>query len=398
MKLLKLTGGLLLFMLLAACQSLSGVTTPEAATRNSVVFQITSAWDWQLPPGYPEPAVPEDNPMTEAKVSLGRHLFYDTRLSVNGKMACASCHEQKRAFSDGKVTPQGVHGDTLSRNSMALSNVGYAAVLTWGNPHLKQLETQMLIPIFGETPPELGLVGRESELLQKLAAVPLYQQLFAKAYPEQTDSLSLKNLTAAIASFERSLVSANSAYDRYLYKKEASALSAQAKRGEALFFSERLECFHCHGGFNFSDASRHKKSTFAEYSFHNTGLYNLNGKGDYPVGNRGVFELSQQSTDMGKFKAPSLRNIEVTAPYMHDGSIATLAEVIEHYAAGGRNLKKGELAGDGAKNPYKSGFIKGFKISEQEKADLLAFLKSLTDTEFLNNPAHANPWPSASGP
>jgi len=375
-------------LVLSACQPVSAVLT--SASAKVPERAATSDWKWQLPPGYPEPAVPADNPMTPAKVALGRHLFYDPRLSANGKMACASCHEQKRAFSDGKATPQGVHGDTLSRNSMALSNVAYAAVLTWANPHLTRLETQMLVPLFGETPPELGLVGQEAALLEKLKAVPLYVSLFAQAYPGQAEPFQLKNLTAAIASFERSLISANSPYDRSVYYKEP--LPADAQRGADLFFSERLECFHCHGGFNFSDATCHKRTTFAEFSFHNTGLYNLGGSGAYPEPNRGLYELSFARQDMGRFKAPSLRNIAVTGPYMHDGSIETLTGVIEHYAAGGRTISGGPHAGVGAENPYKSGFVKGFQLSKQEKADLLAFLNSLTDTAFLSDPALSNPF------
>jgi cytochrome c peroxidase len=226
--------------------------------------------------------------------------------------------------------------------------------------------------------------------LEKLKAVPLYVSLFAQAYPEQAEPFQLKNLTAAIASFERSLISANSPYDRAVYYKEP--LPADAQRGADLFFSERLECFHCHGGFNFSDATRHKRTTFAEFSFHNTGLYNLGGSGAYPEPNRGLYELSFSAQDMGRFKAPSLRNIAVTGPYMHDGSIETLAGVIDHYAAGGRTLSGGPHAGVGAQNPYKSGFVKGFQLNEQEKADLLAFLNSLTDTAFLSDPALSNPF------
>jgi len=333
--------------------------------------------------------------MSQAKVELGRHLFYDTRLSSNGKMSCASCHDQKRAFSDGKTLPQGVRGETVPRNSMALSNVAYAAVLTWANPHLTRLETQMLVPLFGETPAELGLVGQENELLKKLEAVPQYQTLFKQAYLDESQPFRLLNLTRAIASFERSLVSSHSAYDRKVYGKETLAMSESALRGKTLFFSERLECFHCHGGFNFSDATRHKNSSFTEVNFKNTGLYNLGGTGAYPIPNRGLYELNFQPQNMGRFKAPSLRNIAVSAPYMHDGSIATLSEVIDHYAAGGRTISSGPLAGEGSKNPYKSGFVKGFKLNAQEKADLLAFLESLTDPEFLSNPKFSNPWPAS---
>ncbi len=159
----------------------------------------------------------------------------------------------------------------------------------------------------------------------------------------------------------------------------------------ALFFSERLECFHCHGGFNFTADVDHEGTIFSEPSFHNTGLYNYDHLGSYPRPNRGLYEFTGRPEDMGRFRAPTLRNIEVTAPYMHDGSVADLDEVIDHYAAGGRTVTDGEWAGDGSQNPFKSEFIVGFELSEQERADLIEFLHSLTDREFLEDPDFADP-------
>jgi cytochrome c peroxidase len=155
-----------------------------------------------------------------------------------------------------------------------------------------------------------------------------------------------------------------------------------------------LECHHCHTGFNFSDSTRHINTGFVSTPFHNTGLYNLDGQGSYPRGNTGVFELTGKENDMGRFRAPSLRNVALTAPYMHDGSVATLQEVINLYAAGGRNITEGEFAGDGRRNPHKSGFVSGFNISDQSKADLVAFLESLTDERFIQNPRFSDPFSS----
>jgi cytochrome c peroxidase len=373
-------------LLLVALQACS---TPG----KSEIFQTaqTTPYVWQVPEGFPLPPEPVDNPTTQEKVTLGRHLFYDTRLSADGSMSCASCHEQDKAFSDGKIRSTGVTGETHPRNSMALVNIAYNTALTWANPDLHALETQMLIPLFGEDPPELGMVGKEQELLTKLAQDPIYQELFSRAFPERP-ALTLQSLTQALAAFQRTLISANSPYDQATYAHNATAMSPAAQRGEALFFSERLECFHCHGGFNFSDSSRHRRSTQAEALFHNTGLYNLGNTGAYPHPNTGLYELTHRPSDMGKFRAPTLRNIAVTAPYMHDGSIPTLEAVIDHYAAGGRTLTQGEHAGIGSKNPYKNGFVKGFQLSEAEKQDLIAFLESLTDKTFLTNPDHQNPW------
>ena len=159
-----------------------------------------------------------------------------------------------------------------------------------------------------------------------------------------------------------------------------------------LFFSERLECFHCHGGFNFTDSTTHASATVESVGFHNNGLYNLNSSGAYPADNTGLYDMTGSIRDMGRFKAPTLRNIALTAPYMHDGSIATLGDVIDHYARGGRLIDAGELAGDGRLNPYKSEFVTGFDLSEQERSDLLAFLASLTDDSVLTNERWANPF------
>lgn len=349
------------------------------------------SYQWNLPDQLPKPVVPADNPMTVEKVELGRHLFYEKRLSITGKHSCASCHEQKRAFTDGKPLGIGATGEAHPRNSMSLTNIAYNSAFTWANPLMNRLETQALVPMFGEHPVELGMVGKENQILALLRQDTTYQKLFEAAFGTD-DAINLNNLTKALASFERSLISFNSPYDRYRFGGDRRAISASAKRGEALFHSERMECFHCHGGFNFSDSTKHERLAFTEIAFHNTGLYNIDGKGAYPENNTGVYEITQKTADMGRFKAPTLRNIALTAPYMHDGSIATLEEVIDdHYRVGGRTLHGGEYAGVGRNNPFKSQFISGFEITEAEKRDLLAFLHSLTDETFINNRALSDP-------
>lgn len=350
-------------------------------------------WAWDLPPGFPEPWVPEDNPMSKAKVELGRHLFYDTRLSGNQTQSCASCHDQALAFTDGKAQAEGSTGEQHRRSSMSLTNVGYYSALTWANPVLRTLEDQALVPMFGEFPVELGLSGMEEELLERLSGTAWYPELFATAFPEEEEPVSLHGIVRALASFERSLVSYRSPYDNFWYAGAVGAMSDEAKAGQELFFSERLECFHCHGGANFSDSSRFATSTFDELFYHNTGLYDVDGEGSYPARDQGLYELTQEPSDMGRFRAPSLRNVAVSAPYMHDGSVATLDEVIDHYAAGGRTLTEGEDAGVGSENPYKSEFMVGFELDEAERAQLLAFLDSLTDEAFLSDPAHGSPTP-----
>jgi cytochrome c peroxidase len=353
------------------------------------------AFAWGLPPGFPVPKVPEDNPMSSAKVELGRRLFYDRRLSGNGTYSCGSCHVQELAFTDGLATAKGSTEQFHVRGSMSLANVAYLTTLTWGNPLLDSLEEQALLPMFGEAPVELGLAGMEAELFQRLRDEPLYQELFPAAFPGDEDPIRLDTITKAIAAFERSLLSYRSPYDRYRYDGDPSGMSEAALRGMDLFFSEKLECFHCHGGFNLSDSVQHDGTTFTEVMFHNTGLYNIGESGAYPEGNAGVYEISGNEADMGRFRAPTLRNIALTAPYMHDGSILTLGEVLDHYAAGGRTIEDGPNAGVGSKNKFKSELITGFDLTEEEKADVIAFLESLTDDEFLTDPRHADPWAEA---
>ncbi|MDI3287613.1 methanobactin export MATE transporter MbnM [Polyangium sp. 15x6] len=354
--------------------------------------EIPATWDFGLPAGYPKPKIPADNPMTVDKVELGRRLFYDKRLSGNETQSCASCHDQKLAFTDGRAGGLGSTGEVHPRGSMSIVNVGYLSTLTWANPLITELEEQALLPLFGETPVELGLAGKEDVLLERLREDPVYQALFPKVFPDEADPVRLPNVVRAIGAFERSVISYRSAWDRYNYGGDSMALSEAQKRGKDLFFSEKLECFHCHGGFNFSDSVEHDGTTFTETMFHNTGLYNIGGTGAYPENNRGVYEVTQVSTDMGRFRAPTLRNITLTAPYMHDGSIATLGEVLDHYAAGGRTIAEGPYAGVGSTNPYKSELINGFTLTEAEKADVLAFLASLTDEALLVDPRFADPW------
>jgi cytochrome c peroxidase len=212
-----------------------------------------------------------------------------------------------------------------------------------------------------------------------------------QAFPGDADPHSLLNGVRAIAAFVRTIISFDSAYDRYM-SGEAGALSASAERGMELFFSERLECFHCHGGFNFTDSTTHVNSNVDRVGYHNTGLYNLDEEGAYPAENTGLFDMTGEARDMGRFKAPSLRNIAVTAPYMHDGSVATLADVITNYARGGRLLEGGEHAGDGRLSPFKSEFVTGFELSNEERDDLLAFQESLTDESVLTDPEFSNPF------
>ncbi|BDC49539.1 di-heme enzyme [Bryobacterales bacterium F-183] len=299
---------------------------------------------------FPEPFVPSDNPMSAAKVELGRHLFYDKRLSGNGQQSCASCHRQELAFTDGLARAKGSTGEVHPRSSMSLANVGFYPSLTWVKPgEVTRLEQQALVPMLGTNPVELGT--REAELLRALREDTVYQRLFTAAFPGE-GAVSLENVTKAIAAFERTLVSTNSPYDRYRYGGEADAISAAAKRGEVVFFSSRKAgCFQCHGG------------------------WNLGG----PV----QYQGQKQEPRRERVRTPSLRNIAVTAPYLHDGSVATLEALVEGYAAG--TLREHLAKEDALLRPLPG-------LTAQDKADLVEFLKSLTDEGFLRDARFADPW------
>ena len=327
---------------------------------------------------FPKPAIPADNPMSPAKIELGRYLFYDKRMSVNGRESCATCHRQELAFTDGRAHAEGTTGELHPRSSMSLINVAYNPVFTWANATLSSLEEQALVPMLGTSPVELGLKGHEPQFLAAVVQDPLYQRLFPEAFPGET--VTLTTVTKAIAAFERSIVSMRSPYDRFRYGHDDSALNESAKRGEILFnSSEHAGCFQCHGGWSFTGVVRYEGGRAVEHGrFFNTGV------GEYREPNRGLFEQSKREEDIGKFRIPTLRNIAVTAPYMHDGSIATLEGVLDHYAAGGR-----------MEHANKSKLLRKFTLSAQDKTDLIEFLKSLTDEEALHDPRWSDPWPAS---
>ncbi len=345
-----------------------------------------------LPFDLPQAVIPQDNPLTKEKVRLGRYLFYDKRLSGNGSMSCASCHQPALAFTDGKRVAVGSTGELHSRNTPTLVNVAYMHPLTWSSPLIQELEQQILIPLFSDTPVEMGVSEHEHTILEALRTQEPYPALFEAAWPGQEDAFDFNNIVMAIASFVRSILSFNSDFDLYAYGAQDTALSDSQLRGLNLFMSEKLECHHCHGGINFSQSSTHALNNASDKPFHNTGLYNLHNTGDYPEVDRGLFDVTGLQEDMGKFKAPSLRNVALTAPYMHDGSVDSLREVLDIYAAGGRDMRAGVYAGDGRLNPHKSVFVRPLQLSETDIEDLLQFLHALTDKSILMNENLGDPW------
>lgn len=381
-------------MLCSKLASLAGVVTlaaacsSEEAAREADVRALL-----RLPDHFTTPAIPAYNPLTAEKIALGRRLFYDRRLSANGTQSCADCHLQSRAFADTATTPRGSTGVQLARNSQGLANVAYAPTLTWANDALRELEDQIHVPLSSDNPIELGVTdGAREAVLQRFRDDPSYASAFVASFPETGGAVSLNAIAFALASFCRTIVSGASAYDRYA-AGDTTALSAAQRRGLGLFNSERLECFHCHSGQLFTIAYRDAETSedTATRPFFNTGLYDVDGSGSYPVHNQGLYELTHRAEDRGRFRPPSLRNVAVTGPYMHDGSIGTLREVIATYARGGRRIADGPHAGDGSRSPLKSGLIRGFRIEVAEVEDLLAFFDALTDPTLPIDPALAAP-------
>jgi len=394
------------FYLFLSYGILVGCTHEKPQTENvklgllllSTMSPTEEIYEWNLPPGFPIPLVPSSNPMSEAKVNLGRFLFYEPKLSGNQTQSCASCHLQSIGFTDGNSVSIGSTGVSHPRNSQPLSNMVYLPRYTWMNNNLKTLEQQSRIPLFGTTPVEMGL--DDKDFLERFKRDPRYQSLFQKAFKNSNEPISEQNIRFALSTFQRSLISGNSAYDKYYYQNIPSALTTSMVNGMKIFNGDVAKCSKCHSGFNFTD------STISTESSNNKGIYHDNGNkstteyDSLDLDKRGLVELTENPSDTGKFKTPSLRNIALTYPYMHDGSIhcdanlrptpgvyslgcATnaLGKVIDHYRSGGKTPSNKD-----------SNLIRPFSLTSQEKQDLINFLVSLTDYEFISNPKHSNPF------
>lgn len=300
----------------------------------------------QLPIGAPYPLIPPENPLTMASVQLGKALFFDTRLSRDGTISCATCHHPDRAFSDATALSAGIEGRLGMRNASTLGNVAYHSSF-FRDGGVPTLERQVIAPIQDEMEMDHSL----EHAATAVAGDAQYEKWSALAYGRAVDPFVI---TRAIASYERTLISGWSRFDRYFYQGEASAMSASEINGWALFRSANLNCTACHNGFDLSD-----------HSFQNIGQY-------LEYTDPGRERITLQPTDNGKFKVPTLRNIALTGPYMHDGTMTTLPEVIDHFASGG-------LA-----HPNRSPLLTTFVLSAAEKADLIAFLHALTDERSLD--------------
>ncbi len=350
-------------------------TNPNDTTGNNVLDSTytQTAYQLNIPNGFPQPIIPPDNPLTNEGVLLGRMLFYDPILSADSTMSCATCHRQENAFADPRTTSPGIDGINGTRNSMPLFNLAYGLnqPFTWDGSKAT-LEQQSLEPI---TNP-IELHQSLPDLIAKLKAHPNYPLRFAKAFnAAPSEDLAAK----AISQFMRTLISANSRFDQF--QTSSSNPTELEAQGYNIFITENgmlgeAECFHCHFGGG---------KLFTEFAFKNNGLDAVENHLDFP--DPGLGAVTGVPEDYGKFKTPSLRNIALTPPYMHDGRFATLEEVIDHYSNGIHNSPtlSPELGSE-----YTTG--ENVNFTPEEKAALIAFLHTLTDSSFITNPAFSNPF------
>ncbi|WP_201980688.1 cytochrome-c peroxidase [Hymenobacter rubidus] len=331
-----------------------------------------TAYTLEVPSYFPTlPAMPADNPLTNEGVALGRQLFYEKALSVTNTVACASCHRQELAFTDGLAHAQGVNGGTTPRSSMSLANLAWEPKLTWDGSALG-LENQARIPI--ENPVEMH--QSLSAGVARLQATSTYPALFRKAFGSST--ITEANTLKALAQFERTLISSNSRYDQY-QRGNRTALSSYELQGLLLFATHPNgkqrggNCADCHSG-----------DLQTNHTFSNNGL-------DATFTDLGLGAVTGLATDNGKFRVPSLRNVALTAPYMHDGRFTTLEDVVSHYnehvALNSPNLDP--LIANATNDPLQRS--RTLDLTATEKAQIVAFLRTLTDTTFTKDPRFSKP-------
>lgn len=341
-----------------------------ACRKDKIQFEVTP-YQLQIPGHFPAMQIPADNPMTVEGVALGRKLFYETRLSLDNSIACASCHVQENSFGDPRQYSEGVNGTLGTRNSIALINLGWQQSFFWDG-RAKTLEEQILEPV----PNPLEMHQSWDKTVAKLSADQNYRNEFFIAF--NASEITKELVSKAIAQFLRTLISANSKFDVMYKVANSIPLSAADQNISAQITPEEWygfdlfkslndgDCFHCHNG-----------ALMQVQKFSNNGL-------DFEPADLGRESITGNSADHGKFKVPTLRNIALTAPYMHDGRFATLDEVIEHYSSG---IKKTEYTDPLIEFAHQG----GVQLDAAQKSALKAFLLTLTDEQFVKNKAFAKP-------
>lgn len=372
----KLSFSLLLLILgFAACKDDDGSDPVVGEDLTNIVYDPTDH-TLTIPPGLPSMDIPADNPLTDEGIELGRRLFYDPILSKDSTISCSSCHQLQYNFNDITAISPGVGGLLGNRSSMSLINIGFQSKGMFWDGRSPTLEDQALHPV--ENPVEMAELWKDVEV--KLRRHPDYKKRFRQAFGIDNSMDITKELAAkAIAQFERTLISANSRYDKIKYQLDPNPflLSDLEIDGGKIYFDDQQggpndpkgHCAHCHDG----------NALYTSEVYRNNAITQVATLNDFP--DKGLGAITGNLTDNGMFKSPSLRNVVLTAPYMHDGSIQTLEEVIEHYNSGGHYADNVVL-----------GSITQLNLSEYDKMALLAFLDALTDTTYYSNPAFQNPF------
>ncbi|MBL7173077.1 MAG: cytochrome-c peroxidase [Desulfobacteraceae bacterium] len=340
------------------------------------------------PVGLPPVPVPADNPITPEKVKLGDKLFHDTRFSSTGKVSCATCHDRKKGFADALPVSEGINGLKGTRNAPTVMNAAYLRTQFWDGRE-PSLETQSAQPFLN--PVEMGLKDHEP-ILKIVRTDPEYTELFKKAFGKTGNQITMTEVKQALATFQRTLISGNSPFDRYYFGGDKRAMSPAAIRGLDIYIGQG-RCVSCH-------VIEQTQALFTDNRFHMIGVSanqmprdldelsaaveDVKKRGtDIAVfsnpktSSLGRYAVTRDLTDIGAFKTPTLRNIELTAPYMHDGSLKTLEEVVQFYNNGGRLKETDPLP------ELLSGGIRSLNLTEEQQADLVAFLKALTSPEFV---------------
>lgn len=325
---------------------------------NDTIAYDPTPYELDIPPGFPEMPIPDENPMTEEGVKLGKMLYYDPILSTSGR-SCNTCHMAEFSYASPRLGP----GDLAVPPHL---NLGWNPDFTWTGKenHLDRVAIiDLSIPDFIQ--PDMDSIKARLSRNEK------YQKLFKQAYGADITAVNTqerkKLISYALAQFMRTMISGDSKYDRY--QRGETTLTTSEKRGMNLFFSEQADCFHCHG-----------TKLFTDNEFHNTGMDTV-----FKGNDQGRYQVTGDKEDMGAFSTPTLRNIELTAPYMHDNRFETLKEVVDFYSEGVENTQYTDPLMKYARQG-------GVQLSEEEKEHLIAFLKTLTDTSFVNDPAYQSPF------
>ena len=333
--------------------------------------KIGTPYDLVVPDGFPDPFIPADNPMTVEGVELGRHLFFEKKLSRDMTMSCGGCHHQDFAFADtpDKTKSVGINGDSTRRHAMPIFNMAFQEIFFWDGRAMS-LEEQALMPI--KDPVELD--NDLATVISRLSADAAYPDMFKAAFGD--DEVTAERIGKAIAQFERTIISANSKFDRVV-RLQAENFTAEEQRGFEMYNNEIGDCFHCHGMLE-------TRFLMGAFGVDNTFLNNGN-KADYSA-DEGRKEITGDPGDLGKFKVPSTRNIIFSFPYMHDGSIPTLDSLIEFYNFGGHPGPGNNI------DPNMKAAGVGRNWTTQQKEDLVAFLTTMTDYEFLSDTTFSDPF------